>query len=77
MELFLLNLLVLTVFWVILTPVRSLRAYYMWLTRNQMLIREMWGKFTSFFFTSKFQKRELGNFIPNFPLKHVITSTKH
>ena len=27
---------------------------------------------------SKFQKSELGKFIPNFPLKHVITSTnKH
>ena len=25
---------------------------------------------------SKFQKSELGKFIPNFPLKHVITSTK-
>ena len=24
---------------------------------------------------SKFQKSELGKFIPNFPLKHVITST--
>ena len=24
---------------------------------------------------SKFQKNELGKFIPNFPLKHVITST--
>ena len=26
---------------------------------------------------SKFQKSELGKFIPNFPLKHVITSTNH
>ena len=25
---------------------------------------------------SEFQKSELGKFIPNFPLKHVITSTK-
>ena len=24
---------------------------------------------------SKFQKSELGKFIPNFPLKHMITST--
>ena len=24
---------------------------------------------------SKFQKSELGKFVPNFPLKHVITST--
>ena len=30
-----------------------------------MFIHEIWGKF---------QKRELGKFIPNFPLKHVITS---
>ena len=27
--------------------------------------------------TWKFQKSELGKFIPNFPLKHVITSTNH
>ena len=26
---------------------------------------------------SKFQKSELSKFIPNFPFKHVITSTKH
>ena len=26
---------------------------------------------------SKFQKGELGKFIPNFPLKHVITSTNN
>ena len=26
---------------------------------------------------TKFQKSELGKFIPNFPLKYVITSTKH
>ena len=25
--------------------------------------------------TSKFQKSELGKFIPNFPVKHVITNT--
>ena len=57
----------------------SLRACHMWLTRNHMFIREIWGKFTSFIFwnfeISKFQKSELGKFIPNFPLKHVITST--
>ena len=43
-----------------------------------MFIREIWEKFASFIFTreiSKFQKSELGKFIPNFPLKHVITST--
>ena len=26
---------------------------------------------------SKFKKSEVGKFIPNFPLKHVITSTNH
>ena len=31
-----------------------------------MFIREIWGKFTSF-------KSEVGKFIPNFSLKHVIT----
>ena len=35
-----------------------------------MFIREIQAKFTS-----EFQKSELGKFIPNFPLKHVITST--
>ena len=29
------------------------------------------------FLISKFQKSELGKFIPNFPLKHVTTSTNH
>ena len=28
----------------------SLRACHMWLTRNHMFIREIWGKFTSFIF---------------------------
>ena len=56
-----------------------------------MFIREIWGKLIwgkvprSFFEIlksprltreiSKFQKSELGKFIPNFPIKHVITST--
>ena len=46
-----------------------------------MFIREICGKFTSFLFLdfgiliAKFQKSELGKFIPNFPFKHVITST--
>ena len=49
-----------------------------------MFIREIWGKFTllifwnfeiSFFEISKLQKSELGKFIPNFPLRHVITIT--
>ena len=66
----------------------SLGACHMWLTRNHMFICVIWGKFTSFIFRnfenflqftqiSKFQKSELGKFIPNFPLKHVITSTNH
>ena len=65
-------------FCVILILVCSLRAYHMWLTKNHMFIREIWGKFTSLiswnFEISKFQKRELGKFIQYFPLKHVITS---
>ena len=47
-----------------------------------MFIREIWGKFIPLNFRnfeiskiSKFQKSELGKFIPNFSLKHVITST--
>ena len=32
-------------------------------------------KSLKFFEISKFQKSELGKFIPNFPLKHVITIT--
>ena len=63
---------------VILTLVCSLRACHMWLNGNHMFIREIWGKFTSFVFwnfeISKFQKSELGKFISDFPLKHVITS---
>ena len=31
--------------------------------------------FLKFWKISKFQKSELGKFIPTFPLKHVITST--
>ena len=42
-----------------------------------MFIRKIWGKFSCFTREiSKFQKSELDKFIPNFPLKHVITSTK-
>ena len=70
--------LILIVFYVIL--VCSLRACHMWLTRNHMFIREILGKFTLFIFLnfeiskiSKFQNSELSKFIPNFPLKHVIT----
>ena len=41
-----------------------------------MFIRENWGKYNSFIFEIlKSQKSELGKVIPNFPLKHVITST--
>ena len=48
-----------------------------------MFIRETWGKFTLFIFwnlpsftreISNFQESELSKFIPNFSLKHVITS---
>ena len=39
-----------------------------------MFIREISGKFTSFIFRNF--ESEFGKFIPNFPLKHVITSTK-
>ena len=86
-ELYLLNLLILIVFCVILTLVCSLRACHMWLSRNHMFICEIWGKFTSFLFWNfeislaslerfqNFKKSELGKFIPNLPLKHVITST--
>ena len=48
MELCLLNLMILIVFCVIITLVCSLRACHMWLTRNQMFIHEILGKFTSF-----------------------------
>ena len=41
-----------------------------------MFIREIWGKLTLFNF-SKFRKSELGKFISNFHLEHVITSTNH
>ena len=67
-------------FCVILTIVWSLRACHMWLTRNHVyswnfgtiyLVHFLkFSKLTLFTFTSK-----LGKFIPNFPLKHVITST--
>ena len=43
-----------------------------------MFIREIGGNLPRSFFEilkSKFQKSELGKFITNFPLKHVITST--
>ena len=40
-----------------------------------MFIREMRGKLPRIIGDiSKFQKSELGEFIPNFPRKHVITS---
>ena len=37
-------------FCVILTIVCSLRPCHMWVTRNHMFLREIWGKFTSFIF---------------------------
>ena len=33
-----------------ITPVRSLRACHMWLTRNCRFSREIWGKYTSLIF---------------------------
>ena len=33
-----------------ITPVRCLRACHMWLTRNHMFSREIWGKYTSLIF---------------------------
>ena len=47
-----------------------------------MFIREIWGKFISFEILKypsilTFQKSEPGKFIPNIPLKHVITSTNY
>ena len=51
MEICLLNLLILIdCFCVILMLVCSLRACHMWLTRNHMFKREIWGQFTSFIF---------------------------
>ena len=52
MELCILNLLIVIYcfFCVILTVLCSLRACHMWLTRNHMFIREIWGKFTLFIF---------------------------
>ena len=62
-------------FCVILTPVCSLRACHMWLTRNHMFIVKFGENLPrSFFEISKFQKIELGKFISKFPLKHLITS---
>ena len=46
----LLNVYWLTVFCVFLALLCSLRACHMWLTRNHMFIREIWGEFTSFIF---------------------------
>ena len=58
MVLCLLNLLVLIVFCVILTLLCSLRTCHMWLTRNHIFIREIWGKVTSFIFL-KFWNQDL------------------
>ena len=76
MKLCLLNLLILIVFCVILTLTIFFTLLEPW---NHIFIRKIWGNFTSLnirnFDISKFQKSELGKFVPNFPLKHVITST--
>ena len=77
MELFLLNLLILIDCF--------LCNSYPCVLRNYIFIREICWKFTLFIFwdseisneISKFQKSELGKFIPNFPLKHVITGTNN
>ena len=66
MELCLLNL-ILIVFCVILTLVCSSGACHMWLTRNHMFIREIWGKFTWFVFWN----------LSQISLLNVITSTTH
>ena len=58
MVLCLLNLLVLIVFCVILTLLCSLRTCHIWLTRNHIFIREIWGKVTSFIFL-KFWNQDL------------------
>ena len=51
MELCLLNLLILIFLCVLFLPlVCSYRACNMWLTRNHMFIRDIWGKFISFIF---------------------------
>ena len=48
----------------------------MWLTRIPCLFVKVGENVPrSFFDILKFQKTELGKFIPNFPLKHTITST--
>ena len=69
---------------VIFTLVCSLKACHMWLTRNHMwklgkIYLVHFLKFWNFpgfnREISKFQKSELGKFIPHFPLKHVVTST--
>ena len=70
---------------VILTLVCSLRArhvidqeshIYSWNFGKIYLVHflKFWISF-KIFLISKFQKSELGKFIPNFPLKHVITNT--
>ena len=58
MVLCLLNLLGLCVFCVLLTLLCSLRTCHMWLTRNHIFIREIWGKVTSFIFL-KFWNQDL------------------
>ena len=81
MELCLPNLLILiNCFCVILTLVCSLRACHMLIKQESHVY--LWKIYLAHFLkfgnlqNSKFQKSELGKFIPNFPLKHVSTSTK-
>ena len=46
---------------------------YLWNLGKIYLVYFLYPRFTREI--SKFQKSELGKFIPNFPLKHVITGT--
>ena len=51
------------------------------INQESRLFVKFWENLPRSFFeilkSSKFQKSELGKFIPNFPRKHVITSTNH
>ena len=85
MELCLLNLLILIDFCIILTLVCSCDSHVipggitcLFVKFGENLPRSSFEilKFPSFHFL-KFQKSELGKFIPNFPLKHVITNINH
>ena len=68
--------------WLLFVYFLPLRALWEVVTCNLPRITCLFVKFgenlsRSFFeiLKSKLQKKELGKFIPNFPLKHVFTST--